>query len=116
MISDGEGKYKVWLKEERLDNGFILIVGGGEVSHIGSVVLAEPKISNRKKISCTFQKINVRGHKEEKIARTFAKKFCLQRKKPVLCTCGIHVNNATKKEIKILVDNAEKLLKKVTGE
>jgi hypothetical protein len=104
------------LKEERLDNGFILIVGGGEVSHIGSVVLAEPKISNEKKISCTFQTINVRGHKEEKIARAFAKKICLQRKKPVLCTCGVHVNNATKKEIKILVENAEKLLKKFSKE
>ena len=45
MISFGQGKYKVWLKEERLDNGIILIVGGGEVSHIGSVVLSEPIIN-----------------------------------------------------------------------
>jgi len=116
MISVGQGKYKVWLKEEKLDNGFVLIVGGGEVSHIGSVVLAEPKISTRKRISCTFRIINVKGHKEEEIARAFAKKFCLQRKKPVLCTCGIHVNNATKKEIKILVENVEKLLKKFSKE
>jgi len=113
MISAGQGKYKVWLKEEKLDNGIILIVGGGEVSHIGSVVLAEPRISTRKRISCAFQIINVRGHKEEKIARSFAEKICLQRKKPVLCTCGMHVNNATKKEINMLVDNAEKLLKKL---
>jgi hypothetical protein len=33
-----------------------------------------------------------------------------------LCTCGVHVNNATKKEIKILVENAEKLLKKFSKE
>ncbi len=115
MISVGQGKYKVWLKEEKLDNGIVLTVGGGEVSHIGSIVLAEPVI-NDKDFTCTSQIINVQGHKEEIIARPFAEKICLKKKLPVLCVCGIHVNNATKKEIKILVDNAQKLLKKFLKE
>jgi len=105
MISVGDGKYRVWVKEEVLDNGIVLIVGGGEVSHIGSIVLAESKK--------TSKVINIPGHKEEKIAREFAEKICLKKNMPVLCVCGIHVNDATKEDIKILVDNAEKLLKKV---
>ncbi len=116
MISFGKGKYKVWLKKEKLDNGIILIIGGGEVSHIGSVVLSEPIINTGKSFTCKSRVINVKGHKEEKIARLFAEKFCIKTKKPVLCACGIHVNNATKKEIEILVDNAEKLLKKFLKE
>jgi len=104
MISVGKGKYKVWLKEEILDNGIILVVGGGELPHIGSIVLAEPKF--------TPKTINIKGHKEEKIAREFAEKTCLKMKVPVLCVCGIHVDSATKKDIKILVSNAKKLLKK----
>jgi len=105
MISVGEGKYRVWIREEILDNGIILIVGGGEVSHIGSVVLAEP----RKK----SQVINLPKHKEEKIAREFAEKVCVKRKMPVLCVCGIHIDDATKEDIKILESNSQKLLKKL---
>ena len=104
MISVGKGKYKVWLKEEVLDNGIILIVGGGEVSHVGSIVLAEP--GKKSKI------INIPGHKEEKITKEFAEKTCLKKKVPVSCVCGIHINSATEKDIKILVSNARALLKK----
>jgi hypothetical protein len=103
MISIGKGKYKVWLKEEVLDDGIILIVGGGEVSHIGSIVLSEP--GKESKV------INILGHKEEGITREFAEKTCLKKKVPVLCVCGIHINSATKKDIKILVSNAKTLLK-----
>jgi len=105
MISVGKGKYKVWVKEDTLDKGIILIVGGGEVSHIGSIVLAEPGKSS--------QIITRSGHKEEKITRNFAEKICVEKKIPVLCVCGIHINDAKKEDIKILESNAEKLLKKV---
>ena len=104
MISVGKGKYKVWLKEEVLDNGIILILCGGEVSHIGSIVLTEPGKKSRV--------IKMPGHKEEEIAREFAEKVCLKKKVPVLCACGIHINSATRKDIKILVSNAKTLLKK----
>jgi len=116
MISVGKGKYKIWLKEQILDKGLVLMVGGGELSHIGSVVLSEPRTSKTgKEISYTSQIINVLGHKEEEIARNFAEKTCLKKKLPVLCVCGIHVDCATKKEIKMLVSNAKKLLKKYIG-
>ena len=104
MISVGDGKYRVWVKEEILDNGIILIVGGGEVSHIGSIVLTE--------VGKTSQIITRSGHKEEKIAKDFAEKLCLKKKMPVLCVCGIHIDDATKEDIKILESNTQKLLKK----
>jgi hypothetical protein len=117
MISIGQGKYKVWLKEERLDDGIVFIIGGGELSHIGSIVLSEPRMSRTGKgFSCTSQIINVHGHKDEKIARTFAERICVKRKKPVLCICGIHIDDATKKDIKIIEENAKKLLKKILEE
>ncbi len=116
MVSIGKGKYKVWLNEEVLDNGIILIVGGGEASHIGSIVLAEPRTSRTGKgLSCTSQVINLFGHKEEEIARMFAEKTCLKKKMSVLCVCGMHIHSATKKDIKILVSNAKMLLKKYLG-
>jgi len=113
MIFVGEGKYKVWLKDEKLDRGIVITVGGGKFSHIGSIVLTEPGNSRTGKgFSCTSQIINIHGHKEENVARMFAEKVCLMKNVPVLCVCGIHIDCATKKDIKILVSNAKKLLKK----
>jgi hypothetical protein len=113
MIFIGQGKYKVWMKEERLDDGIVLIIGGGKLSHVGSVVLSEPRTSRSGRgVSCTSQVINIFGHKEEEIARVFAEKTCLEKKVPVLCVCGIHIDCATKKDIKLLISNAKKLLKK----
>ena len=43
MITAGEGKYKVFLEEKKLDDGLIFILGGGERSHIGGFVLCEPE-------------------------------------------------------------------------
>ena len=40
--SVGEGRYKVWLEKKELDRGLVYILGGGEKSHIGGVVLKRP--------------------------------------------------------------------------
>ena len=39
MITSGEGRYKVWLKEERIGNDRLYILGGGEKPHIGGMVV-----------------------------------------------------------------------------
>ena len=42
MITSGEGKYKVFLEKHQLDDGLIYMLGGGQRSHIGGIVLCEP--------------------------------------------------------------------------
>ena len=42
MITSGEGKYKVWCEKKQLGSDLLFIVGGGEKSHIGSLVICEP--------------------------------------------------------------------------
>ncbi len=37
MITSGNGKYEVWLKQIKLGNDRIYILGGGEKSHMGGV-------------------------------------------------------------------------------
>ena len=41
MITSGEGKYKVWLEKREIDGDLIYILGGGEKSHIGGVIICE---------------------------------------------------------------------------
>ena len=105
MISAGSGKYKVWLKEIKHGNDIVLLLGGGEKPHIGSVVLCEPGKKART--------LNRKGHFDWMIAKPIAKKFARKTKKPVICVAGIHVDNASKEEIELLKKNCEKIEKKI---
>jgi hypothetical protein len=105
MISAGRGKYRVWLKETKHGKDVVLFLGGGERTHIGSIVLCEPgkepKIINRK------------GHFDWMVAKPIAKRVCNKKRKPVVCIAGIHVDNATKEEIELLKGNCKKIEKKI---
>ena len=105
MLSAGEGKYRVWLKELKQGRDIVLLLGGGEKPHIGSVVLCEP---NKKPAV-----LNRKGHFDWMVAKPIAKKIVEKRKRAVVCIAGIHVDNATKKEIEILKENCRKIENKV---
>jgi hypothetical protein len=112
MISVGKARFRILAEEKKTDDGIILMVFGGS-SHIGSVVLAEPRPSRTGRgVSCTSQVLNRVGHKDERIARMFAEEICKARGEPVLCVCGVHIDNATKSDIMKLEKNAKELLKK----
>ncbi|MFH1237184.1 MAG: hypothetical protein V1648_02155 [Candidatus Aenigmatarchaeota archaeon] len=105
MLTAGKGKYKVWLKEARQGKDVILFLGGGERTHIGSVVVCAPgkpaKVLNRK------------GHYDWMVAIPIAEKKSRKTKKAVVCIAGIHVNNASKKEIEILKKNCKAIENKI---
>ena len=42
MITLGKGRTKVFLEIKEFDDDLILILGGGEKSHIGGAVICEP--------------------------------------------------------------------------
>jgi len=103
MITSGEGKYKVWLEEKKLDDGIIYILGGGERSHIGGVVICEPdKPSNV---------IRLEGHYDDIVLKPIAEEACKKYNKKVVAVGGVHVDNASKDEINILVNNCKELVK-----
>jgi hypothetical protein len=97
MISAGSGKFKVWLKEIRQGDDVILLLGGGEMTHIGSVILCEPGKKSRL--------INREGHFDWMVGKPIAEKVCRKRGKPVVCIAGVHVDNASKGDIDLLRKN-----------
>ena len=103
MIISGEGKYRVWLEQKKLDDGLIYILGGGEKSHIGGIVICEPgKPSNV---------IRLEGHYDDIVLKPIAEASCKKYGVKVVAIGGVHVDNATKKEINILVKNCKGLVK-----
>lgn len=102
MHTAGTGKYRVWMEKKSFDEGILLIVGGGEKSHIGGIVVAEPE----KKPQVT----RFPGHYDDIILQPLAEEACRKYHTRVVALGGIHVDNASQKEIEQLVENGRGLI------
>jgi len=103
MITSGEGKYKVFLDKKELDDDLVLILGGGEKSHIGGIVFCE---QGKKPQTIKFD-----NHYDYVVLEIMAEAACKKYKKNIVVVGGIHIDNATKEEIKIVVNNCKELAK-----
>lgn len=103
MITSGDGKYKVFLNRISLEDDRIYILGGGEKSHIGGIVICEPK----KEPSV----IKFNDHYDNIVLKPIAEAACKKYKTRVVAIGGVHVDNASKEEIEILVKNCKELIK-----
>lgn len=105
MLTSGEGKYKVWLKQEKIGDNLLFVLGGGEKSHIGGVVICEPGKKT--------QVIRLEGHFDDIVLKPIAEAACKKYKTKVVAVGGVHVDNATKQEIDLLVENCRAFIKKL---
>ena len=102
MITYGEGKYTVFLKKIKIGKDYIYLLGGGDESHIGGVVVCEPD----KK----FKTIRLDGHYDYVVLELIASGLCKKYKKRIVVTGGIHIEHASKKEINMIIENCRKLI------
>ncbi len=103
MNTAGEGKYRVWLKEEILNGDRIYILGGGEKPHIGGLVVMEP--GKEAKV------IKFEGHYDHIVLEPIAEEACKKYNTKIVVVGGVHVDNASKDEIDLLVKNCRELTK-----
>ena len=96
-------------------NGYVLQLYGGTQEHVGSIVVSTPaqtlRDSSRKRAVSSI--INLPPHKDELVARPAAERLSLLLDSPVVCTAGLHIDNATKDEIETMVNNAEMVVEKL---
>ncbi len=103
MITSGEGKYKVWLEQKNLGNDLLYVLGGGEKTHIGGIVVCKPGKDS--------QIIRLEGHYDDVVLKPIAEAACKKYKTNVVAVGGIHIDNATNEEINRLVKNCKELMK-----
>jgi len=103
MITYGEGKHKVWLKKQELDKGLVLMLGGGESSHVGGAAYVTPDGEE--------DVLAVEGHRDLDVLLPIARAACKKYGVPVLATGGIHIENASKKDIDLIISNCKELCK-----
>jgi hypothetical protein len=105
MITSGRGKYKVWLKREKIGDDLVFFLGGGEKSHLGGVVICEPGKAPHA--------TRLKGHYDDIVLKPIAVAACKKYKTKVVALGGVHVDHAMKQEIALLVQNCKKLAKKI---
>ncbi len=95
MIKHGDKKYQITLNHLNIGEDLLVIITGGK-EHIGAVSLVDnSKLLNLTKV----------GHKDDAISKVVAPLISKSIKQDVLVICGIHLDNATKKDIEILTQN-----------
>lgn len=90
---------------------YTVAVYGGDISHVGSVVLAQGRPSlTGEGISSTSSVMNCIGHKDEVVARMFAEAIASQNNCTVVCSCGIHVDDITVEQLSQVKEACKALL------
>jgi hypothetical protein len=103
MITSGEGKYKVFLEEKKIEKDLLYVLTGGEKPHIGGIVICEP--------SKEPQVIRLGNHYDYIVLEPIAKTACKKYNTTVVAVGGIHIDDATKNDIERLVGNCNNLIK-----
>ena len=99
MISAGEGRYTVRLESYNVGKDLLIVITGGEEDHIGSATLIEEKDH--------LQTMIKKGHQDHVVSEKMANIIYDTIGKDLLVVCGIHIDDAGKEEIDILVNYAQ---------
>lgn len=101
MITSGEGRYRVWLEEKKIGDDRLYILGGGEKTHIGGIVICEQGKMNV---------IRLEGHYDDIVLKPIAEKACEKYKTTIVVIGGVHIENAKKDEIDKIVKNCRSMI------
>ena len=107
-FSIGRGRAKLDFSVIILGNDISISISGGTKPHVGAVALSipRPSLKNDKKMSTTTSLLAVTGHKDDEVAKSVAEKVAASTGKTVVAIAGIHIDNATAKEIEAIRKNA----------
>ena len=106
------GRIKINMIYTLIGDDLFVIISGGDCPHIGCVTLSVPRpsLSDGNIISSTTSVLNLVGHKDDEAARNISHILSSNLNKNVVLTCGIHVDNITKEEIKTVIELLNELL------
>ena len=75
MITSGDGKYKVWFEEKKIGDDILYVLGGGERTHIGGIVVCEPNKDSHV--------VRLEGHYDDIVLKPIAEEACKKYKTKV---------------------------------
>ena len=88
-----------------LDDGAQFVLTGGDLSHVGAVSAADPGQPART--------LSFPGHRDQELSGPWAEKLAGALNCRVCVTCGIHYDNLSRENLKLVITAAEALLTQV---
>ncbi len=109
--SAGKGRHRIFAEAKIIGNDVLVSVWGGTQPHIGSIAvsLPRPSLADPVDTSVTTSVFNFAGHKDDIITTMFAEKIAVNFNCKTVTTAGIHVENLKKKDLDLMLENAENL-------
>lgn len=104
-ISTGKGKHQVWLEKKSIGPDFLFILGGGELTHIGGIVLCEP--------GQPVKIIRLGSHYDYQVLKPIAETACHHYHTTAVAIGGMHIDHATKEDINIILANCQELTNQI---
>ena len=107
-VTKGEGSRRVSVRAILSTNGVILYLFGGDLPHIGGVAVGVPRPSSRDpdRVTANVSIISILGHKDDELARPIADRVTRALNRISVVVTGIHVDNATPKDLEAVVIHA----------
>ncbi len=95
--------YSLICTMRRMGDDCLVSLRGGDKAHIGSVAMAVPRPSlTGVGRSATVSTLNRTGHKDDFLANPIAHEVAARMDCVVVCSAGVHVDDATPEQIKAI--------------
>ncbi|HCJ57872.1 hypothetical protein SDC9_94825 [bioreactor metagenome] len=118
VLSLEKERIKITMQLIGVGEDMCVIITGGDKPHIGCVTLSTPRqsLADKNIISATTSVLNLIGHKDDEVARYVSHKLSSALNKNVAASCGIHIDNAEKREIELIMKITEELTEMIINE
>jgi len=103
-IEISKGRFEICGLIQEMGQDLLVAIWGGTRPHIGAVGIAAPRTSLRdlKRWSATSSNFTFLGHKEDTLVKQVSEKLASQLRRNVVVAAGIHWDDMTFKEIKMV--------------
>ncbi|HSB05537.1 MAG TPA: hypothetical protein VLK23_10100 [Thermodesulfobacteriota bacterium] len=110
-VEISKGPFRIHGHIQELGQDLLVSIWGGTKPHIGAVGVAIPRPSLRgpRKWSATSSNFTFVGHKEDILVKKISERLASQLKTNVVVIAGIHWDDISNKEIKVIENLTEKL-------
>jgi gallate decarboxylase subunit D len=114
--SCGAGRHCVEASALRCGNDLVVAVQGGTRHHIGATAMAVPRpsLADPSMVSSSASVLCVVGHKEDELARGVALRLSAALACTVTVVAGLHVDDATGSDIRLLQENCDRAVERLT--
>lgn len=111
VLADDLGPHRVEAVAVRCGQDLSVTLGGGERYHVGAVALAVPKGDSDPApgSQASVSVISVQGHRDDEAARWAARFLATSLNCVVTVAAGIHLDNATPRDIEVLMDHCRQV-------